>query len=93
MFVNSTGLGTVTMVAQFGGIQTKEIQEIPGQAEAGGHSIVMMVESQVPVHWSIRITVGGADLRQLLKMILRFNVIWKGLKLLIGGNTLELPGN
>lgn len=84
MKVNSTGLGKTTMVAHF-----EELAKV--NDENGTLAMRLNIEATEPVHWSIKATVGGDDVRQFIKLALRPSVIWFGLKLLFFGKKLSPP--
>ncbi|MGB6067894.1 MAG: hypothetical protein WBG50_24065 [Desulfomonilaceae bacterium] len=72
MKVNSTGLGKTTMVASFA-----HLEKVNG--EPGG-AMRLNIEATEPVHWSIKATVGGDDLRRFARLMLKpsnfFHVLW-----------------
>jgi len=77
MKVNSTGLGKTTMVAHFANLTKLE--------DNGTAAMVLNIEATEPVHWSIKATVGGDDLRMFLKLLLRPTVLTRALRLLCTG--------
>lgn len=72
MKVNSTGLGKTTMVATFA-----DLERVDGES-AG--AMRLNIEATEPVHWSIKATVGGDDLRAFARLMLKpsnlFYVMW-----------------
>ena len=56
MKVNSTGLGKTTMVATFA-----DLEKVDGEPVG---AMRLNIEATEPVHWSIKATVGGDDLRR-----------------------------
>ena len=92
MRVNSTGLGQTTMVANFEGFQTIAADKVAGQyVGKDGQYIILGVEAVKPIHWTIRITMDGRDLRRLIKAALTPKVISRVLSILIRGRNLD-PG-
>lgn len=83
MKVNSTGLGKTTMVAHF--------EELSKVNDNGCVAMRLNIEATEPVHWTIKATVGGDDVRRFLKMALRPSIIWFGLKLILFGKPLGPP--
>jgi hypothetical protein len=83
MKVNSTGLGKTTMVAHFA-----DLVKVDGEE---GDAMRLHIEATEPVHWSIKATVGGEDLRQFAKLLLRPSVLFLALKLLVSGKKLAPP--
>ena len=83
MKVNSTGLGKTTMVAHFA--------DLVKVNDGGRTAMKLNIEATEPVHWSIKATVGGDDLRGFAKLFLKpsnfFPVLW----LLLFGKTLDPP--
>ena len=61
MKVNSTGLGKTTMVAHFA--------ELAKTDDNGTGAMILNIEATEPVHWSIKATVGGEDLRTFAKLL------------------------
>ncbi|MHB8869410.1 MAG: hypothetical protein ACYC6T_17970 [Thermoleophilia bacterium] len=76
MKVKSTGLGKTTLTASF--------TKIAPDGEP--HSMLMAIESTAPVHWNISVVMGGADVRQVLPMVLRPSVLWTFFLMLLRGN-------
>jgi hypothetical protein len=76
MKVKSTGLGKTTLTASF----TKLVRD--GEPNA----MLMAIESTAPVHWTISVTMGGQDIRQVLPMVLKPSVLWTFFVMLIKGN-------
>jgi len=76
MKVNSTGLGKTTMVASF-----TEVRPDPET----GDTLKLRVDAYEPIHWVITITLGGADLRRFVKLLLNPVVLLKALVLLVKG--------
>ena len=74
MKVNSTGLGQTTMVAAF-----TELLKDPD----GGESLKLKIESSEPIHWVITATLGGADLRNFIKLLLKPSVLYYALSLML----------
>jgi hypothetical protein len=83
MKVNSTGLGKTTMVAHFADLT--KIQD----GENG--AMTLNIEATEPVHWSIKATVGGEDLRTFARMLLKPSILWYTLRLLFFGKELSPP--
>ena len=84
MKVNSTGLGKTTMVAHFA--ELTKIEE-----NGSGKCMVLNIEATEPVHWSIKATVGGEDLRMFAKLLLRPSILFRALWLVCFGKALSLP--
>ncbi|MEW6137098.1 MAG: hypothetical protein AB1733_02625 [Thermodesulfobacteriota bacterium] len=84
MKVNSTGLGKTTMVAHFADLSKVE----DGESAA----MVLNIEATEPVHWSIKATVGGEDLRTFAKLLLRPSVLARALWLVCFGKSLTVNG-
>ena len=74
MKVNSTGLGQTTMVAAF-----TQLFKDPD----GGESLKMKIESSEPIHWVITATLGGADLRNFIKLLLKPSIIYYAISLMM----------
>jgi hypothetical protein len=74
MKVNSTGLGQTTMVAAF-----TQLYKDPD----GGDSLKMKIESSEPIHWVITATLGGADLRNFIKLLLKPSIIYYAISLMM----------
>lgn len=90
MRVNSTGLGQTTMVADFVGFQTVAADKVAGKyVGKDGQYIILGVEAVKPVHWTIRITMDGKDLRKLIKAAFTPKVIFRVLSILIRGSNLD----
>ena len=83
MKVNSTGLGKTTMVAHF--------EELSKVNENDSAAMKLTIEATEPVHWTIKATVGGDDIRGFIKLALKPSIIWLGLKMLIFGGKLSSP--
>jgi hypothetical protein len=83
MKVNSTGLGKTTMVAHFAELNNVE--------DNGAGAMVLNIEATEPVHWSIKATVGGDDLRTFAKLLLRPSIFFRALWLVCFGKTLTPP--
>jgi hypothetical protein len=83
MKVNSTGLGKTTMVAHFA-----ELVKVEDEAE---DAMRLNIEATEPVHWSIKATVGGDDLRQFARLLLKPSNLFFALKLLCFGKKLTPP--
>jgi hypothetical protein len=83
MKVNSTGLGKTTMVATFA-----DLQKVNGES-AG--AMTLNIEATEPVHWSIKATVGGEDLRTFARLMLRPSNLLHVLRLLCFGKKLSPP--
>lgn len=83
MKVNSTGLGKTTMVAHFA--------ELSKVDDNGTGAITLNIEATEPVHWSIKATVGGEDLRAFAKLLLRPSILCRAIWLVCFGKTLTLP--
>jgi len=90
MRVNSTGLGTTTMVANFEGFQTVVTEKLAGQyVGKDGEYIIIGVEAVKPIHWNIRVTVDGQDLRNMIKMALKPKIVFRMLSILLRGSRLD----
>jgi hypothetical protein len=90
MRVNSTGLGTTTMVANFEGFQTAVTEKLAGQyIGKDGEYIVIGVEAVKPIHWNIRITMDGQDLRKLIKKALKPKIAYRMFSILFRGSRLD----
>lgn len=83
MKVNSTGLGKTTMVAHFADLTKLD--------DNGAAAMVLNIEATEPVHWSIKATVGGDDLRTFLKLLLKPSILTRALRLLCSGSGVCLP--
>ncbi len=83
MKVNSTGLGKTTMVAHFAELSKTE--------ENGAGAMVLNIEATEPVHWSIKATVGGEDLRTFAKLLLKPSILVRALWLVCFGKKLGNP--
>ncbi|MBM4327820.1 MAG: hypothetical protein FJ118_11730 [Deltaproteobacteria bacterium] len=83
MKVNSTGLGKTVMVAHFADLVAVE--------DGGRPAMRLNIEATEPVHWSIKATVGGDDLRTFARLFLRPANFFYVLKLLIAGSKLDHP--
>ncbi len=83
MKVNSTGLGKTTMVAHFA-----DLIKVNGESAP---AMRLSIEATEPVHWTIKATVGGDDLRKFARLMLKpsnlFHVLW----LLCFGKKLPSP--
>jgi len=82
MKVNSTGLGKTTMVAHFEDLS--RVDDEPG-------AVRLIIEATEPVHWSIKATVGGDDLRRFAGLLLRPSILFYVLWLVCFGKALEQP--
>jgi hypothetical protein len=51
------------------------------------------IEATEPVHWSIKATVGGDDLRAFAKFLLKPSVLFYALWLVCFGKTLDPPAS
>lgn len=90
MRVNSTGLGATTMVADFEGFQTAVTEKLKGQyIGKDGQYIVLGVEAVKPVHWTIRITMDGRDLRNLIRHALKPKIVLRVLSILVRGSKID----
>jgi hypothetical protein len=83
MKVNSTGLGKTTMVAHF--------EDLVKVNDGSGGAMRLNIEATEPVHWSIKATVGGADLRRFAKLLLRPSILFYAVWLVCFGKRLEPP--
>ncbi|MEJ2716286.1 MAG: hypothetical protein P8182_03980 [Deltaproteobacteria bacterium] len=83
MKVNSTGLGKTTMVAHFADLVKVEDEETGAMR--------LNIEATEPVHWSIKATVGGEDLRTFARLLLRPSVLFHALWLVCFGKKLSGP--
>jgi hypothetical protein len=84
MKVNSTGLGKTTMVAHFANLSKVE-------DNGSGKGMVLNIEATEPVHWSIKATVGGEDLRTFAKLLLRPSILFRAVWLVCFGRASEPP--
>jgi len=90
MRVISTGPGQTTMVANFEEFQTVVTGKIAGQyIGKDGEYIILGVEAVKPIHWNIRITMDGQDLRNLIRKALKPRIIFRALSILLRGSNLE----
>ena len=80
MKVNSTGLGKTTMVAHFADLVNAE--------DGDELAMVLNIEATEPVHWSIKATVAGEDLRTFVKLLLRPSILWRALRMFVFGKSL-----
>jgi len=80
MKVNSTGLGKTTMVAHFAELSKAE--------DGGTLAMVLNIEATEPVHWSIKATVGGDDLRTFARLLLRPSILFRALWMVCFGREL-----
>jgi len=80
MKVNSTGLGKTTMVAHFAALSEVDNDGTP--------AMVLNIEATEPVHWSIKATVGGDDLRAFALMLLKPSILLRTLRMLCFGKGL-----
>lgn len=93
MRVNSTGLGQTTMIANFEEFQTVVTGKIAGQyIGEDGEYIILGVEAVKPIHWNIRITMDGQDLRNLIRKAMKPKIIFRALSILLRGSKLEEAG-
>lgn len=83
MKVNSTGLGKTTMVAHFA-----DLSKVEDEPEG---AMRLNIEATEPVHWSIKATVGGDDLRQFARLLLKPSNLFFVLRLLCFGKKLAPP--
>jgi hypothetical protein len=83
MKVNSTGLGKTTMIAHFA--ELTKVEDEPAGA------MRLNIEATEPVHWSIKATVGGDDLRQFARLMFKPSNLFFVLKLLLFGKKFEPP--
>lgn len=81
MKVNSTGLGKTTMVAHFANLS--KIEE-----NGSGKCMVLNIEATEPVHWSIKATVGGEDLRTFARLLLRPSILVRAVWLVCFGKAI-----
>lgn len=81
MKVNSTGLGKTTMVAHFA--------ELAKADDNGSGAMMLNIEATEPVHWSIKATVGGEDLRMFAKLLFKPSILWRALWLVCFGKELN----
>jgi len=91
MRVNSTGLGTTTMQANFEGFYTTVVDnKLKGQYQGqDGTYIIMGIEATKPVHWTIRCAIDGKDLRQLIIKAMNPRVLFRVISILIRGSKLD----
>ncbi|MCL5124832.1 MAG: hypothetical protein M1511_10115 [Deltaproteobacteria bacterium] len=83
MKVNSTGLGKTTMVAHFANLEKVNGDTAPAMR--------LSIEATEPVHWSIKATVGGDDLRAFAKLMFKPSNLFSVLRLLFFGKKLAPP--
>ena len=83
MKVNATGLGKTTMVAHFAELSKAE--------ENGSGAMVLNIEATEPVHWSIKATVGGDDLRMFAKLLLKPSILFRAIWLVCFGKSVSSP--
>ncbi|MDQ1284599.1 MAG: hypothetical protein QG663_2 [Thermodesulfobacteriota bacterium] len=83
MKVNSTGLGKTTMVAHFASLEKVEGESAPAMR--------LSIEATEPVHWSIKATVGGEDLRAFARLMFKPANLLSVLRLLFFGKKLTPP--
>lgn len=74
MKVNSTGLGQTTMIASF-----TQLFKDPD----GGEALKLKIESSEPIHWVITATLGGADLRNFIKLLLKPSILYYAISLMM----------
>jgi hypothetical protein len=74
MKVNSTGLGQTTMVAAF-----TQLFKDPD----GGETLKLKIESSEPIHWVITATLGGADLRNFIKLLFKPSILYYAISLMM----------
>jgi len=74
MKINSTGLGQTTMVASF-----TQLFRNPD----GGETLKLKIESSEPIHWVITATLGGADLRNFIKLLFKPSIIYYAISLML----------
>ncbi len=77
MKVNSTGLGQTTMVASF----TQLFKDPDGE-----ESLKLKIESTEPIHWVITATLGGGDLRNFIKLLLKPSILYYAISLMLKKN-------
>jgi len=80
MKVNSTGLGKTTMVAHFA--------DLTKVKDGNKDGMILNIEATEPVHWSIKATVGGNDLRQFARLLLKPSNLYRTVRLLLFGKEL-----
>jgi hypothetical protein len=83
MKVNSTGLGKTTMVAHFA--------DLAAHDDDGTLAMKLNIEATEPVHWSIKATVGGDDLRTFARLLLKPSILWRAIRLVCFGKPLAPP--
>ena len=83
MKVNSTGLGKTTMVAHFA--------DLTKTTDGEAHAMILNIEATEPVHWSIKATVGGNDLRRFARLLLKPSNLYSTVLLLLFGKELQPP--
>ena len=83
MKVNSTGLGKTTMVAHFADLSKVQ--------EEGNGAMILNIEATEPVHWSIKATVGGEDLRTFARLLLRPSILFRAVWLVCFGKKSSAP--
>jgi len=83
MKVNSTGLGKTTMVAHF--------EDLAKVTDGDNSAMRLNIEATEPVHWSIKATVGGEDLRRFARLFLKPSILFYALWLVCFGKALRPP--
>ncbi len=83
MKVNSTGLGKTTMVAHFA--------DLVKVVDSGDGAMRLHIEATEPVHWSIKATVGGNDLRRFARLMLKPSNLFQVIRLMCFGKELTPP--
>lgn len=83
MKVNSTGLGKTTMVAHFA-----DLSKVNGESSG---AMRLSIEATEPVHWAIKATVGGEDLRRFARLMFKPSNLLYVLWLLCFGKKLSPP--
>jgi hypothetical protein len=49
----------------------------------GGESLKMKIESSEPIHWVITATLGGTDLRNFIKLLLKPSILYYAISLMM----------
>jgi len=72
MKVQSTGLGKTIMVAHIEELFYTEFED--------KEVLQMTIEATEPVHWTIKCYMEPSDVKYLMKLGLKFSILWKVLK-------------
>ncbi len=96
MFVRSTGLGRTLLRGRIAAIQTTNMVpstlEPPGEGASEPMRMLMVMEIQHPVHWTVRAFVDPNDLRHMVWMVLSNpGLIMRGIKFLFSKTPVYEP--